>query len=171
MRGNTRVWFYLLSCGNICYATLENMHINSFNSHNNPMNYCQSPLKMRGPRQSSGWDFTFQSRIRELRSHMPPSQKTKIYNGSNTITNSIKTLTKWEDIEALRDFIVRFGPPVARPQRLCAVSTASQKEDRCKDQKQWKQWILMGDQIWEVQEGKPQTESRGFEETWRGGGV
>ena len=29
----------------------------------------------------------------------------------------------------------------------------------------------MGDQIWEVQEGKPQTESRGFEETWRGGGV
>ena len=127
MRGNTRVWLCLSSCGNVCYATLENTHVNSFNSHNNPMNYCRSPLNMRDPWRSSGWDFTFQSRIRELRSHMSPSQKTKIQNGSNTVTNSIQTFKKWEDIEALRDFTIRFGPPAARPESMCSIHDLSER--------------------------------------------
>ena len=45
------------------------------------------PLVMNLPRNSGGVGL-----IGELRSHMPHGQKTKTYNRSNIVTNSVKTL-------------------------------------------------------------------------------
>ena len=36
-----------------------------------------------------------QSRVRELRPHMPHGQKSKTQNRSNIVTDSIKTFKKW----------------------------------------------------------------------------
>ena len=41
------------------------------------------------------WQVWVQSRVGELRSHMPHSQKTKTKNRKNVVTNSIKALKYW----------------------------------------------------------------------------